>query len=222
MGNIETIYREIRESVPDYVTIVAAAKTRTVDELKEAIDAGVEIMGENYVQEAQTKIDVLGGLAKWHMIGHLQRNKVKDAVRLFDMIETLDSWRLAEAIDRRCAAIDKVMSVLVEINSGREANKTGILPEEADDLIRRLAGLSNIDVQGLMTMGPAFGDPEDARPFFRETKKTFDRIASAGIPGIKMRHLSMGMSNSYEIAIQEGSNMIRLGTKLFGPRSSGD
>jgi pyridoxal phosphate enzyme (YggS family) len=218
MANIEAGHKEIRKGVPDHVTLVAAAKTRTVEEIKEAIDSGVEIIGENYVQEAERVINVLGGRAKWHMLGHLQRNKVKKAVQLFDMIETVDSWRLAELIDRRCAAIGKTMPVLVEINSGREASKAGVLPEELDDLIQRLASLRHIHIQGLMTMGPRFGNPEDARPFFRETKKAFDRVATAEIPNIEMRYLSMGMSNSYEVAIEEGSNMIRIGTKLFGPR----
>ena len=126
---------------------------------------------------------------------------------------------LAEAIDKQCAAIGKRMPILVEINSGKEASKTGILPEEVDDVIRQIAGLRHISVQGLMTMGPRFGNPEDARPYFRETKAAFDRIAAARIPNIEMRYLSMGMSNSYEVAIEEGSNMVRIGTKLFGPRS---
>jgi len=219
MANIEVRYKEIRKGVPDYVTLVAAAKTRTVEEIRGAIDAGIEIIGENYVQEAERVINALGDQAKWHMLGHLQRNKVRNAAQLFDMIETVDSWRLAELIDRQCAAIGKTMPVLVEINSGRESSKTGVLPEDLDDLIQRLASLSHIHVQGLMTMGPRFGNPEDARPFFRETKKAFDRIAAAGIPNIEMRCLSMGMSNSYEVAIEEGSNMIRIGTKLFGSRS---
>lgn len=218
MSSIKARYDEIRNSIPEYMTIVAAAKMRTVAEIKEAIDAGIGIIGENYVQEAAKVIDALGDQAKWHIIGHLQRNKVKDAVRLFDMIETLDSWRLAELIDRQCAATGKVMPVLVEINSGREANKTGILPEDLDNLISQLASLKHIHVQGLMTMGPESDNPEDARPFFRETKEAFDRIAAAGIPGIEMRYLSMGMSNSYQVAIEEGSNMIRIGTKLFGNR----
>ena len=219
MANIEAKYKEIRKSIPDSVTIVVAAKERTVGEIKEAIDAGIEVIGENYVQEAEKIINVLGNQSKWHMIGHLQRNKVKKAVQLFDMLETVDSWRLAELIDRQCAAIGKTMPVLVEINSGREASKTGVLPDEVDALIRKLAGLRHISVQGLMTMGPRFGDPEDARPFFREAKVIFDRIAAAQIPNIEMRYLSMGMSNSYEVAIEEGSNMIRIGTTLFGERS---
>jgi len=218
MANIEARYKEIRKGVPEHVNIVAAAKTRTLEEIREAIDAGIETIGENYVQEAERVINALEDQAKWHMLGHLQRNKVKIAAQLFDMIETVDSWRLAEMIDRRCAAIGKTMSILVEINSGRESSKTGVLPEALDDLIQRLATLSHIHVQGLMTMGPRFGNPEDARPFFRETKKAFDRIAAAGVPNIEMRYLSMGMSNSYEVAIEEGSNMIRIGTKLFGSR----
>jgi len=218
VGTIRENVRQILAELPDGVQLVAAAKSRTVEEILEAVGAGVEIIGENYVQEAEKIINVLGDQAKWHMVGHLQRNKVKNAVQLFDMIETVDSWRLAELVDRRCAATGRMMPVLVEINSGREASKTGVLPEEVDGLIRRLASLRYIHVQGLMTMGPRFGDPEDARPFFRETKKAFDRIAAAGIPNIEMRYLSMGMSNSYEIAIEEGSNMIRIGTKLFGPR----
>jgi len=220
MGNIEIRYKEIRKTIPDHVIIVAAAKTRTVDEIKEAINAGIETIGENYVQEAQKAISVLGDQAKWHMIGHLQRNKAKQAVQLFDMIETLDSWRLAEMIDRRCAAIGKTMPVLVEINSGREANKTGVVPEDVDDMIQKLAGLSHIQVQGLMTMGPQFGDPEDARPFSQDTKEAKHRISVAGIPNVEMRYLYMGMSNSYRVAIEEGSNMIRIGTELFGQRNA--
>jgi len=150
------------------------------------------------------------------MIGHLQKNKVKKAVRLFDMIETLDSWPLAKLIDRRCAAIGKIMPVLVEINSGREASKTGVLPEEVDDLVRRVSDLQHIRVQGLMTMGPRFGNPEDARPYFRATKEAFDRLAKANLPNVEMRYLSMGMSNSYQVALEEGANMVRLGTVLFG------
>lgn len=219
MENIEFRYKEIRKNVPDHVIIIAAAKTRTPSEIKKAIDAGIQVIGENYVQEAEKVIGVLGNQAKWHLIGHLQRNKAKDAVKLFDMIQTVDSMRLAETIDRQCGALGKVMPVLVEVNSGRENNKTGIMSEELDNLIYKLARLKNIKVQGLMTMGPESETLEALRPFFRETKKAFDRLSNASIPGIEMLYLSMGMSDSYMIAIEEGSNMIRIGTKLFGPRS---
>jgi pyridoxal phosphate enzyme (YggS family) len=136
------------------------------------------------------------------------------------MIETLDSWPLAELIDRRCAAIGKTMPVLVEVNIGREASKTGVLPEGVDDLVRRVSDLQHIRVQGLMTMGPRFGDPENARPYFQATKEAFDRLAKANLPNVEMRTLSMGMSNSYQVALEEGANMVRLGTVLFGERQS--
>ncbi|MFH1006609.1 MAG: YggS family pyridoxal phosphate-dependent enzyme [Candidatus Latescibacterota bacterium] len=220
-GEIEASLSRIRATLPEEVLLVAAAKSRTVDEVEEALRVGVTTLGHNYVQEAEPMIAALGERAKWHLIGHLQKNKVKKAVALFDLIETVDSWVLAEQIEWRCAVLDKTMEVLVEINSGREAGKTGVLPEEAEDLIRRMADLPHVRVQGLMTMGPSFGDPEEARPYFRATKKVFDRIAEKGIPGVDMRTLSMGMSNSYEVAIEEGANLVRIGTKLFGSRAVG-
>jgi pyridoxal phosphate enzyme (YggS family) len=214
--------KRIMEALPPGVILVAAAKARTPEEVEAALRAGVTHVGHNYVQEAERMIPTIGHQprqkVRWHMIGHLQKNKVKKAVRLFDMIETVDSWPLAELIDRRCASIGLTMPVLVEINSGREASKTGVLPEEVDDLVRRLSDLLHIRVQGLMTMGPRFGDPEDARPYFRATKAAFDRLARAHLPNINMRYLSMGMSNSYQVAIEEGANMVRLGTTLFGER----
>jgi pyridoxal phosphate enzyme (YggS family) len=208
----------ILETLPPGVTLVAAAKSRTPEEVKAAIHAGVTCVGHNYVQEAERMIRVIGAQVRWHMIGHLQRNKVKKAVQLFDMIETVDSWRLTSAIDRRCAAIGKVMPVLVEINSGREASKTGVLPEEVDDLIERLSELKHIRVQGLMTMGPRFGDPEEARSYFQATRAAFERLSARNLPNVTMRYLSMGMSNSYHVAIEEGANIVRIGTTMFGHR----
>jgi pyridoxal phosphate enzyme (YggS family) len=223
-GSITANVKRILKTLPPGVILVAAAKARTAREVEEALRAGVAYVGHNYVQEAEQMIPLiaevpqLGDKVRWHMIGHLQKNKVKKAVRLFDMIETLDSWPLAKLIDRRCAAIGLTMPVLVEVNIGREASKTGVLPEEVDDLVRRLSDLKHIRVQGLMTMGPRFGDPEDARPYFRATKKAFDRLAKANLPNVEMRYLSMGMSNSYQVALEEGANMVRLGTVLFGER----
>ena len=210
--------KRILETLPPGIILVAAAKARTPEEVEAALRTGVTYVGHNYVQEAERMIPAIKGKARWHMIGHLQKNKVKKAVRLFDMIETLDSWPLAELIDRHCAAIGKIMPVLVEINSGREASKTGVLPEEVDDLVRRVSDLQHIRVQGLMTMGPRFGDPEDARPYFQATEEAFDRLAKANLPKVEMRYLSMGMSNSYQVAVEEVANMIRLGTVLFGER----
>ncbi len=197
---------------------MAAAKARTPEEIMQAAQAGVKIVGENYVQEALAAFDVVGHRVKWHFIGHLQRNKVKKAVEIFDMIETVDSPELSKEIDKRCSQRERVMPVLIEINSGREKQKFGIYPEDADDFINEISGLKSIKIEGLMTMGPMFGDPEDARPYFVETKKLFDRISTLNLPGVEMKYLSMGMTNSYQVAIEEGANIVRIGTKIFGPR----
>jgi len=210
---------KIRDSLPTGVLLVAAAKTRTPEEVQVAINAGVSIIGYNYIQEAEKIYQVIGNQVKWHMIGHLQRNKVKKAVTVFDMIETIDSWRLAEIVDNQCSIEGKIMPVLIEINSGKESNKTGILPDDVDELVWELSDLPNLRIQGLMTMGPRFGNPEDARPYFKTTKIAFDRISRAKIANVEMLYLSMGMSNSYKIAIEEGANIVRIGTKLFGERS---
>jgi len=137
------------------------------------------------------------------------------------MIETVDSLALAREIDKRCAQIGKVMPVLVEINSGREEQKSGVFPEKTEQLVREISGLNNIRVVGLMTMGPRFGKPEDSRPYFVETKKIFERIKKLNLPNIQMRYLSMGMTNSYKIALDEGANMVRIGSKIFGERGYG-
>jgi pyridoxal phosphate enzyme (YggS family) len=211
--------KRILETVPPDVIVVAAAKGRTPAEVEAAIRAGITHVGHNYIQEARVMIPALGDSVTWHMIGHLQRNKVKKAMPLFDLIETVDSWRLAEALDQRCAVVGKVMPVLVEINSGREARKTGVLPEDVDDLIQRLNKLQHIRVQGLMTMGPRFGDPEEARPYFQVTRAAVERLSTWSLPNVTMRYLSMGMSNSYLVAIEEGANIVRIGTKIFGRRA---
>lgn len=218
MGTIQDNVKKILNELPKGVQLVAATKTRTPEEILAAIDAGVKIIGENYVQEAMKKFEVIGNKVQWHFIGHLQRNKVKYVVRMFDKIETVDSVKIATEIDKRCRQISKVMPVFVEINSGKEEQKSGVLPEDAEQLIRQIAGLQNIKVMGLMTMGPRFGNPEDSRPYFVETRKIFDRIKELGLPNVEMRYLSMGMTNSYKIAIEEGANIVRIGTKIFGER----
>ncbi len=215
-------YNRLRSSIPESVKIVVAAKTRAIDEIREVISAGATIIGGNYVQETrkvQEEIGTNDGTISWHMIGHLQRNKVKDAVKIFDMIETVDSIALAKEIDTRCANIGKVkMSILIEINSGSESQKSGVLPENTSALIQEIGLLQNIKIVGLMTMGPLSGNPESARPYFVETRKIFNEIKALNLPNIEMHYLSMGMTNSYKIAIEEGSNMIRLGTAIFGER----
>jgi len=215
---IEENVRRILAELPPEVTLVAAAKTRAPDEIMRAIAAGITVIGENYVQEAREAYTAIGKRARWHFIGHLQKNKVKGAVEIFDMIETVDSMKLAERINRSCAALGRTMPVLIEINSGREPQKAGVLPEDAEDLLREIATLKQIRVQGLMTMGPRFGDPEEARPYFRETKNLFDRLKKEKLANAEMRLLSMGMSNTYSVAIEEGANMVRIGTGIFGER----
>ncbi|MGD2278909.1 MAG: YggS family pyridoxal phosphate-dependent enzyme [Candidatus Omnitrophota bacterium] len=209
---------EILKELPKNVELVAAAKTRTPEEILEAIEGGVKIVGENYVQEAMEAFSAVGHKVKWHFIGHLQKNKVKKAVEIFDMIETVDSVGLAEEISKRCRAIGKVMPVLIEINSGRESQKAGVFPEAARKLAEEAAKFSNVKVAGVMTMGPFSGDPEDARPYFIETRKIFEDLRENGIPGVEMKYLSMGMTNSYRVAIEEGANIVRIGTKIFGER----
>jgi pyridoxal phosphate enzyme (YggS family) len=209
---------EILKELPPGVELVAAAKTRTPAEILEAVEAGVRIIGENYVQEAAEAFAAIGRRVRWHGIGHLQTNKVKKAVEIFDLIETVDSLDLAGEIDKRCRNAGKALPVLIEINSGDEAQKSGVRPQEAEALIRKIALLPNIRIEGLMTMGPFEGNPEDARPYFRITKRLFDEFQSLGLPAVAMKRLSMGMTNSYRVALEEGATMVRIGTGIFGPR----
>jgi pyridoxal phosphate enzyme (YggS family) len=211
--------KKILDELPEDVELVAAAKTRTPEEMREAIEAGIKIVGENYVQEAQKAFEAIGKRVKWHFIGYLQKNKVKKAVKIFDMIETIDSYMLAQEIDKRCSQISKIMPILIEINSGREEQKSGVFPEDALDLIQKISLLPQIKVMGLMTMGPRFGNPEDSRPYFTETRKVFEKIKALNLPHIEMKYLSMGMTNSYQIAIEEKANMVRIGTLIFGKRN---
>lgn len=215
---IEENVKAILKELPPGVELVAAAKARAPEEILRAVEAGVHSVGENYVQEALAAFKVVGRRVKWHFIGHLQTNKVKKAIEVFDMIETVDSIKLAQEIDKRCAQKNKIMSVLIEINSGREPQKYGVLPEEAEELIKEISKLKNMKIQGLMTMGPFSGNPEIARPYFVETRKLFERFRELNLPDVEMRYLSMGMTNSYMVAIEEGANLIRIGTKIFGPR----
>jgi pyridoxal phosphate enzyme (YggS family) len=210
--------KKILGGLSEGVQLIGVAKTRSPEELQEAIDAGIRIIGENYVQEAEKAYKKIGAIVKWHMIGHLQSNKAKKAVRIFDMIETVDSIKLAGAIDSACRNIEKVMSVLIEVNSGEESQKAGVRPEDVVFLIKDMARLKNIRIMGLMTMGPFRGDPEDARPYFRRTKEIYEEIKKTNLCGVEMKYLSMGMSNSYKVAIEEGANMVRIGTKIFGER----
>lgn len=213
--NVKKILDELSENVE----LVAAAKTRTPEEIKEVIEAGVKIVGENYVQQARRAFEVIGKEVKWHFIGHLQKNKVKRAVKIFDMIETVDSYNLAQEINKRCSHVSKIMPVLIEINSGKEKQKFGVFPEDVMNLIKKISTFSNVKIMGLMTMGPRFGNSEDSRSYFIETRKIFEKIKTLNLPRVEMKYLSMGMTNSYQIAIEEKANMVRIGTLIFGKRN---
>ena len=226
---ISANYAKIRQEIPDYVKIVVSAKARTVKEIEEAINAGATDIGENYVQQAgkiYSDLREKAAKVRWHMIGHLQTNKISKALRIFDVIQTVDSVEKAAAIDKRAEkARKKIIPVYIEINIGSEDSKAGIKPENhepfdeyIEKLVRDMSKLEHIRVEGLMTMGPRFGNPEDARPYFRRTRKIFERIKDLDLPNVNMKYLSMGMTNSYRIAIEEGSNMVRIGTAIFGER----
>jgi pyridoxal phosphate enzyme (YggS family) len=218
MSVIKDNVKQILADLPPGVELVAAAKTKTPEEILEAAEAGVKIIGENYVQEGAAAFSFVGRRVKWHFIGHLQTNKVKKAIEIFDMIETVDSVELAREIDKRCMAAGKIMSILIEINSGEEEQKFGVRPADAEALISEIAAFRNIKLEGLMTMGPFGGDPENSRPYFKVTKNLYDQVKALNLPGVEMKYLSMGMTNSYRVAIEEGANMVRIGTKIFGPR----
>lgn len=217
MGIKENV-RRILSELPNGVKLEAAAKTRSASEIKEAIDAGIEIVGENYLQDMEKVFPDIGRIVEWHYIGTLQRRKIKKIVELFDMIETVSSNEFALEIDKRAKQFNKVMPVLIEVNSGREPQKSGVMPEHCIDLVRQISCLKNIKIEGLMTMGPLVSNPEDLHPYFKLTRELFEEIKALNIPDVEMKYLSMGMSSSYKVAINEGANLIRIGTLIFGPR----
>ncbi len=218
MATIEDNVKKILAELPEGVKLVAAAKKRTSDEILRAIAGGIKTVGENYLQEAKNVFPAIGKKVEWHFIGHLQKNKVKEAVEIFDMIQTVDSLKIAQEIDKRCQKIGKVMPVLIEVNSAGEEQKYGIMPENFLEATVKIAGLNNLKIMGIMTMGPVLDSPEAYRPYFRETRKLFEKIRKLSLSGAEIKYLSMGMTDSYRVAIEEGANMVRIGTKLFGKR----
>lgn len=218
-GSIAESFREIRDSLPDGVRLVVAAKGRKGREIREAIEAGAREVGENYVQDAERHRLELGEATEqveWHLIGHLQRNKINRALPLFSMLQSLDSLRLARAIDKRT---EEPIPALIEVNIAGEESKYGIPVDEVAQLAPRLAELDGVRVRGLMTMEPYMEDPEGARPYFRRMRELFGELKGRGLPGLEMEVLSMGMTNSWRVAVEEGSNMVRIGTAIFGPRT---
>jgi PLP dependent protein len=200
---------------PKEIKLVAVSKTVDVPRIKEAIEAGVSILGENYVQEAQKKVEALGKPVSWHFIGHLQSNKARYAVRLFDVIHSIDSIPLAEELNRRVEQPDRVIKVMIEVNLSKEATKFGTDEERVLNLVKRIQNLNHLSLEGLMTMPPYFDSPEMSRPYYVALRELKERMIKEGTP---MKELSMGMSNDFEIAIEEGATYVRVGTAIFGPR----
>ena len=200
------------------VRLVAVSKTVPVARLQEAVAAGQTLFGENYLQEAQPKIAALGDAAHWHFVGHLQTNKAKQAVELFDLVHSVDSIKLARELARQAEKLGKRMPVLIQVNISQEATKFGVEKDEAVELIKEAAGLKGLEVQGLMTIGPLFDEPEMSRPYYVALRHLRDEMAASGLVKADLKYLSMGMSLDYQVAIEEGANLVRVGTAIFGPR----
>ena len=195
---------------------MAVTKTATMGQIEEAINAGVKIIGENRVQDAKEKYQILTAGIEWHLIGHLQTNKVKYAVEIFNCIHSVDSIKLAQEIDKRSKQFGKIMDVLVEVNVSGEESKYGIKPEEVKPFIKNISEFLRIKVRGLMTIAPIVKDKEEVRPYFRKLRELSKEIKSKNIENVKMDYLSMGMTEDFEIAIEEGANMVRIGRGIFG------
>jgi pyridoxal phosphate enzyme (YggS family) len=203
----------------DSVRLVAVSKTVPAEIVRQALETGVTILGENYVQEAQKKFQALVQYpASWHFIGHLQSNKAKYAVRLFDMIHSVDSLKLARELDKQAAKVDKIQQILVQVNISGEETKSGITADETMALITGISQMEHLSLKGLMTMPPYFYQPEKVRPFFAALRKLRDRINAQHIPNVSMEELSMGMTGDFEVAIKEGATLVRIGTAIFGER----
>jgi len=203
---------------PLTVRLVAVSKTVGPERVREAIAAGVRILGENYIQEAQRKVEALGAGISWHFIGHLQKNKAKYAVRLFDLIHSVDSFALAEELNRTAEKQGKVQEILLQEDLSGEETKFGASEGEIIQMAEKISGLKNVSVKGLMTLPPFSEDPEKSRPYFQRLRSLRDRLAGMRIPGVFPEELSMGMSGDFEAAIEEGATLIRIGTAIFGPR----
>ena len=206
---------------PEKITVIAVSKGRTTQQIKEAIESGITDIGENRVQEAITKYNELSSIRyplsaiKWHMVGHLQTNKVKDAVKIFDLIQSVDSLRLAEEINGQADKTNKIQDILIEVKTSAEEAKFGLKADEAIEVIKDIAKLKNINIKGLMTVVPIVDNPQKARPYFRILRELRDKINGLRITGYSLEVLSMGMTDDFKIAIEEGANMVRLGRAIF-------
>lgn len=205
---------------PSDIRLVAVSKTVSAERVRTAIEAGAEILGENYVQEAREKFSTLSALAvNWHFIGHLQRNKARYVVRIFDLIHSVDSTRLAGELNKQAGKVSKIQPILIQVNLAGEKSKSGIRPEDTETLVRHISTLPHLSVQGLMTMPPYFNAPEKVRPYFRQLRNLRDRILDMSIKNVSMSELSMGMTGDFEVAVAEGATLVRVGTAIFGTRT---
>lgn len=200
------------------ITLVAVTKTIEPEKINQVIDAGIKIIGENRIQEAQEKFKFITKSVEKHLVGHLQTNKVKKALELFDLIQSVDSLHLAQEISKRAQEKGKPAEVLIEVNTSGEPSKFGVKPEEVSNLIEEISRLENIKIEGLMTVGLFTEEIEKVRPCFVELRSLFESLKSLKNENVEMRYLSMGMSSDFEVAIEEGANMIRIGTAIFGQR----
>ena len=220
--NIQAVKERIRRTAEKSsrsdlgIKLICVTKGATIPQIEEALAAGITEIGENYVQDAEAKFRTIEFRANWHLIGHLQTNKVKPAVRIFDYIHSVDSLKLAEEISRRSAGQLDPKRILIEVKTSEEATKTGVLPEHTLPLIEKIAELPNVRVIGLMTMAPHTEDPESSRPYFQRMKKLSLLISGKMIKNVNLQYLSMGMSQDFEVAIDEGANMLRIGHAIFG------
>ncbi|MDK2902067.1 MAG: dependent protein [Thermosediminibacterales bacterium] len=223
--NLQVIKKRVAESAMktnrklDDIKIIAVTKNVEVERILEAIQGGINAIGENRVQEALIKYPLIEKEIEWHMIGYLQRNKAKKAVEHFDLIQSLDRISLAQELDKRGKQQNKIVNVLVQVNVSGEESKSGISPEETVEFIKSLSDYENILIKGLMTIAPYTDDPEETRPYFKRMKGLFDEVHKLKGRNIDIEYLSMGMTNDFEVAIEEGSNMIRIGTGIFGERN---
>jgi PLP dependent protein len=224
--NLQEIQQRLREAAqragrdPAGVRLVAVTKTVGLSRLQEAVAAGHTLFGENYVQEAKAKIAALGPGLTWHFIGHLQSNKARAAVELFDLIHSVDRLRLAQALDQAASRLDRVQNILLQVNLAGEQSKSGAAPEDVQDLLSDIGKMPHLRVLGLMTMPPWFPDPEEARPYFRALRELRDRLRGLDLVDGALAELSMGMTGDFEAAVAEGATLVRIGTAIFGRRSA--
>jgi pyridoxal phosphate enzyme (YggS family) len=222
--NLEEVRRRLGAAArrggrePAAVRLVAVSKTVPLGPLQEAVAANQRLFGENYLQEAKTKIPALGPGVSWHFVGHLQTNKARGVVELFDLIHSVDRLTLAQALEAAAARINKVQDILIEVNLGGEESKSGALPEAVPELVQEISRLPHVRLLGLMTMPPYFADPDMVRPFFRALRELRDRLRPLGVTDRPLEELSMGMSGDFEVAVEEGATLVRVGTAIFGPR----